>query len=109
MPKKEFMLAKSLKNQSCHMVMLFDGLRQDENVVEVDTDHSFHNEILEYVVHHRLEGRGGISESEKNITKGLNSPQLVQNAAFHSSPSFICTLLYPHHTLSFVKNFAPHS
>ncbi len=34
--------------------------------------------------------------SLKNITVGLNRPLLVLKAAFHSSPSLMCTLLYPH-------------
>jgi len=32
----------------------------------------------------------------KYITRGSNRPWLVLKAAFHSSPSLICTLLYPH-------------
>ncbi|KIJ48737.1 hypothetical protein M422DRAFT_162471, partial [Sphaerobolus stellatus SS14] len=35
----------------------------------------------------------GLLVSPKNITKGSNSPLLVLNAAFHSSPSLIRTLL----------------
>src|SRR5260370_35345670 len=38
----------------------------------------------------------GELHSLKNMTVGSNSPQLVQNAAFHSSPSLICMLLNPH-------------
>src|SRR5271154_7394797 len=45
----------------------------------------------------------------KNITVGSKSPRLVLNAAFHSSPDFIRTLLYPHRTSSLVKYFAPWS
>jgi hypothetical protein len=40
--------------------------------------------------------------SLKNITVGLNSPSLVMKAAFHSSPSLILTLLYPHHMSNLV-------
>jgi len=43
----------------------------------------------------------------KYITKGSNSPWFIQKATFHSSPSFILTLLYPHHMSSLVKYFAP--
>jgi len=32
----------------------------------------------------------------KYMTRGSKSPRLVLNAAFHSSPSLILTLLYPH-------------
>ena len=43
----------------------------------------------------------------KYITKGSKRPRLVQNAAFHSSPSWMQTLLKPYRTSSFVKNWAP--
>jgi hypothetical protein len=43
----------------------------------------------------------------KNITRGSKSPRFVQNAAFHSSPSFIRILLYPHRTSIFEKYRAP--
>src|SRR6266700_6482620 len=39
----------------------------------------------------------------KNMTVGSNSPSGVRNAPFHSSPSLMCTLLYPHHTSNFVN------
>jgi len=37
----------------------------------------------------------GLLHSPKNITSGSKSPRFVRNAAFHSSPSFIWTLLNP--------------
>src|SRR5258708_24344676 len=46
----------------------------------------------------------GELHSLKNMTVGSNSPWLVQNAAFHSSPSLICMLLNPHQRSSMVKN-----
>ena len=49
----------------------------------------------------------GLLQSPKNITNGSNSPLLVMNAAFHSSPSLMRMLLYPHLTSNFVKNLAP--
>src|SRR5467141_1004857 len=42
----------------------------------------------------------------KNMTRGSNRPRFVRKAAFHSSPSLILTLLYPHQTSSLVKYFA---
>jgi len=49
----------------------------------------------------------GLLHSPKNITNGLKSPWFVGNAAFHSSPSFIQTLLNPDQTSSLVKYLAP--
>src|SRR5258707_12483339 len=48
----------------------------------------------------------GELHSLKNMTVGSNSPRLVWNAAFHSSPSLIHTLLNPHQRSSTVKNLA---
>lgn len=41
--------------------------------------------------------------SPKNITVGSNNPSLILKAAFHSSPSLIQMLLYPHLTSNFKK------
>src|SRR6266576_6354844 len=41
--------------------------------------------------------------SPKNMTVGSNSPSGVRNAAFHSSPSLMRMLLYPHRTSNFVN------
>jgi len=49
----------------------------------------------------------GLLHSPKNITSSSKSPRFVQNAAFHSSPSFIWTLLNPHRTSCLVKYLAP--
>ena len=45
----------------------------------------------------------------KKMTVGSNSPRFVLNAAFHSSPSLIQILLYPHQMSSLVNYFAPFS
>jgi len=49
----------------------------------------------------------GLLHSPKNMTNSSKSPRFVQNAAFHSSPSFIWTLLNPHQTSCLVKYLAP--
>ena len=45
--------------------------------------------------------------SLKNITVGSNSPSGVRNAPFHSSPSLIRILLYPHQMSSVVNRVHP--
>jgi hypothetical protein len=55
MAEEEFMFAKSFEDQSGDASMFLDGLCEDENVIEVNTDDSFHDEVLEDVVHHSLE------------------------------------------------------
>ncbi|KAF8240076.1 hypothetical protein L208DRAFT_1234886 [Tricholoma matsutake] len=42
----------------------------------------------------------------KNMTSSSKDHQCMANAAFHSSPFFICTLLYPHRKSNFVKTLA---
>jgi len=43
--------------------------------------------------------------SPNNITISPDNPSGIVNAAFHSSPSFIYTLLYPHLKSIFVNTF----
>src|SRR6266478_5131751 len=45
----------------------------------------------------------------KNMTVGSNSPSGVRKVAFHSSPSLMRMLLYPHWTLTFVKRVHLHN
>ena len=40
--------------------MFFEGLREDEDVVQIDYDYAFRDKILEDVVHHCLEGGGNV-------------------------------------------------
>uniref|UniRef100_A0A0W0FZZ0 Uncharacterized protein n=1 Tax=Moniliophthora roreri TaxID=221103 RepID=A0A0W0FZZ0_MONRR len=42
----------------------------------------------------------------KNMTKGLNIPQFIRNAAFHSSPSLIRMFLKPQQTSIFENHTA---
>jgi hypothetical protein len=108
MSKEELVLSKSLQNQSHDALMLFDALREDEDVVEVHTNHAFHDEVLENVVHHHLEGGGRISESEKHHL-GLVEATI---SAKHCLPLVTLldpNILVPHRTSSLVKNFAPQS
>ena len=59
----ELMLLQQLQNAAGDLPVLFKGLREDEDVVQIDHDHAFRDEVLEDVVHHRLEG-GGDDASE---------------------------------------------
>jgi hypothetical protein len=66
MTKVQLVLTKLFKNDSCDSLMFRNGFHVDEDIVKVDADNTFHNQILEDVVHHRLEGRWGVGESEKH-------------------------------------------
>jgi hypothetical protein len=66
MLKQQFVFTKSLQHQLHDLAMLFNVLGENENVIEVYTHHTFHNEILENVIHHGLEDGGRVSESEKH-------------------------------------------
>jgi len=48
----------------------------------------------------------GLLVIQKNITKGLNMPQLVWKTAFHLSPGLMQTLLKLQQTSSLVKYLA---
>src|SRR5258707_3633823 len=51
----------------------------------------------------------GELHSPKNMTRGSNSPQFVEKAAFHSSPSFSRTLLKPQWRSKVVNHSASRS
>ena len=46
--------------------MFSDSFCEDQNIVEVHTYDTFSNQILEDVIHHCLEGRWGVAQSEKH-------------------------------------------
>jgi hypothetical protein len=56
--EEKLVFVKSCEDESCDATMLVNGFRKDEDVVKVDTDDTFHDKILENVVHHHLEGGG---------------------------------------------------
>jgi len=88
--------------------MFLHCLCENEYAIQIDADYTFRDQVLEYLVHHSLKGGRTIGETEE-LTRGLKSPQFVQKAAFHSSPSLMRTLLYPHQTSSLVKYHMPWS
>ncbi|KDQ32417.1 hypothetical protein PLEOSDRAFT_1034529, partial [Pleurotus ostreatus PC15] len=49
-----------------NLAMLFARLGVDQDVVQIDNNHTFHNELPEQVVHHGLEGRRAVGQSEEH-------------------------------------------
>jgi len=66
----ELMLLQQLQNAVGDLPVLFKGLHEDEDVIQIDHDHAFRDEVLEDVVHHHLEGGGTVREAEEH-DKGL--------------------------------------
>ena len=60
------MFLQKLQNAAGDLPVLFEGLREDENVVQIDYDHAFRDKVLEDVVHHRLEGGGTVCKAEEH-------------------------------------------
>jgi len=69
-------------------------LQVDQDVIEVDTYHSFHDEILEYVIHHHLEGGWAVGESKEHH-QGLKQPSVSLKCClpliFLSDPNIVVT------------------
>ena len=85
-------------------LLLIVHWRKHHKVIDVDYAHIRH--IVEDFIHHLLEWAGKL-QRPKYIMKGSKDPLCVVNAAFHSSPSRIRTLLYPHRRSIFVKSLQP--
>jgi len=56
----ELMLLQQLQNAVGDLLVLFEGLREDEDVVQIDHDY------VKDVVHHCLEGGGTVREAEEH-------------------------------------------
>jgi len=85
--------------------MFLFHLRKDQNVVQVHYYNPLSYEGSKDVVWKVVE----LLVIPKNIMRGSKRPQLVQEAAFHSFPGLMCTLLEPQQTSSFVKYQTPQS
>ena len=81
--------------------MFIESFGENHYVIHVYYDFSFINKSqnIWFIIVWKVAGE---LQSLKNITSGSNSPLLVQNTAFHSSPSFILILLYSHQISSLV-------
>ena len=62
----EFVLSESFQYQACDSVVLFHRFCKDEDVIQVDTDYTLGDEILENDIHHGLEGGRAVSETEEH-------------------------------------------
>jgi hypothetical protein len=66
MAEVQLVLLESFEHQACHPVMLFHCFCEDEDVIQVDTDYAFRDEVLEDIVHHGLEGGRAVGEAEEH-------------------------------------------
>ena len=67
------MLPESLQHQSCHPVMLFHCLCDDEDIIQVNTDHTLRYKVLEDVIHHCLEHGQAVGETTEH-DQGFEEP-----------------------------------
>src|ERR1700712_3308152 len=58
------MLPETSENLPDHLAVPGEIRMRDENVVEVYHDVTRHDEILKDIIHHSLEGRGGVGQAE---------------------------------------------
>jgi len=75
------MLLQQFQNSAGDLPVLFKGLREDEDVVQIDHDHAFQDEVLEDVVHHRLEGGRTVREAEEH-DKGFVQAAVMRHYTF---------------------------
>ena len=97
--------AKDFKDMLHDLAMFFKGLSEDKDVIHehTTTPSSMSSLKMLFIIVWKV---AGLFVRPKNMTRGSYRPQLVQKAAFHSSPSFMRTLLYPQQTSSFEKYLA---
>ena len=81
------MLLQMLEHQFCDLSVFREGLSEDEDVVNVDAHGAVHNEILEDVIHHGLEGHRAVCKAEKHH-KGFEQPVIGTKRGFPFVPFF---------------------
>ena len=64
--QEQLVFLKQFQDSSCDLPMLFKGLHENEDVIQIHHHYSFHNEFSENVVHHGLEGGRTVSEAEEH-------------------------------------------
>ncbi|KDQ30026.1 hypothetical protein PLEOSDRAFT_1027867, partial [Pleurotus ostreatus PC15] len=76
--EEELVPLEDLQDTPEDPAMLFARLGVDQNVIQIDNDHTFRNELPEEVVHHGLEGRWAIRQSEEHyqrLEESTRSPE----------------------------------
>jgi len=88
--QEELVLTKSCQDQACDATMFIYGFSVDEDIIEVHTYYSFHNEVLKDLIHHCLEGR-------RTICKAKEHHQWFEQPTAHPKCSLpLITLLHSH-------------
>ena len=57
-PEVQVVFAHAIQDGSSDSMVLFEGVREDEDVIEVNRDDTLCDEVLKDLVHHSLEGHG---------------------------------------------------
>jgi len=90
MSQEELVFMESLQDQMCNAMVLLNGFSIDEDVIEVHTDHSFHNKVLKDHIHHCLEGRRTVCKAKEHHQWFKQPPTHLK----HSLP--LVTILHSH-------------
>ena len=61
----QLVLLQDLQDLSGDFSMFIDSFHEDEDVVQVDHDYTFCNELFKDVIHHHLEGSWAVCETEE--------------------------------------------
>ena len=64
--KVKLVFLEPLQHQFGTLTVFHEGLGEEEDVVDIDTHGVVHDEILEDVVHHGLEGHRAVGETEEH-------------------------------------------
>ncbi|KAF8229522.1 hypothetical protein L208DRAFT_1286079, partial [Tricholoma matsutake] len=102
MSQKQLVHTKALQDKARNVPMFVNQFHKDEDVIQVDTDHSLHNEILKNVVHHRLECGRGVCESKKHH-QGFEKPMIRVKSGFPFVAPFHVHIVVPTSHVKFCK------
>ena len=75
------MLLEHVQDSGHHLLMMFNHVGVQQDVVHVDCHVAFINEVLENVIHHHLEGGQAIGETEEH-DKGFEEALICSEGSF---------------------------
>ncbi|KAF8231682.1 hypothetical protein L208DRAFT_1275877, partial [Tricholoma matsutake] len=102
MLQKQLVHMKALQDKAHNVLMFINRFHKDEDVIQVDTDHSFHNEILKNVIHHQLECGRGVCECKKHH-QGFKKPAICVKSGFLFIAPFHAHIVVPPSHVKFCK------
>jgi hypothetical protein len=101
----ELVFMQALHDYLADVVMFFQGVSEDEDIVQVDNNHPLQDEVVEDLVHHCLEGCGAVCQTEIHH-EGFEQAVVCMESCLPFVTLLDADVVYPQWISSFIKYLA---